>query len=163
MPDRSRVTAYPEHAAFLSVRQRLIVGCFRYSCGAGYCRDNVFDRLTGFLEEGSRGGIALFAAASVGHVHSHHGRAAGVEVVNGVVLAVEICVQRPGRRGPALQAVPLAEASLSWLILAGAEVQHARGGVVVFTVVAKAGDLLRQDFTVRRIGQGLDSLRLLFP
>ena len=71
-----------------------------------------------------------------------------------VVLAVEIGVQRPGRRGPALQAVPLAEAGLGRLVLPGAEVQHTGGGVVVFAVVAVAGDLLGQERILRKAALG---------
>ena len=118
------------------------------SRAAGSLRDGCFNRVAIFASEAGRGCLALPPAASSAHVHGHHGRAAGVEEVNGVVLAVEIGVQRPGRRGPALQAVPLAKAPLRGLVLPGAKVQHARGGVVVFAIVAIAGDLLRQQFAV---------------
>ena len=86
------------------------------------------------------------------------GHPAGVDEVHRVVLDIAVPVQAAGLDNTAPHHVLLAEAVHLRLVEPGPEIDHTRGGVVVFPVVTKAGAGFPYLLTKGRVALGDNSL-----
>ena len=97
-------------------------------------------------------GILNLPAATVVDASRAHLPSVVVGKIHRVVLAVEIAVEAAAVEDAAPQEILLAEAVHLRGVEAGAEIDQAGRGVVVFAVVAEAADLLAELFAEGAVG-----------